>query len=167
MKTGALCSERILLGFSFHTFPGFHVHRSQLRKTDSGVEIRSKTTGSGPSEKTVPTISMSLSIDLPVEELLGASATFSVFPRESVGRSSPRHVDPKRDVDPEELGPLRVPMLTCFVPTPDPPILPFSSIFMALASRFSRTNASRILLVVFPFRGLGSGATQSTVHGCS
>ncbi|CAK9085255.1 Uncharacterized protein C1840.07c [Durusdinium trenchii] len=34
----------------------------------SGVEIRSKTTGSGPSEKTVPTISMSLSIDLPVEE---------------------------------------------------------------------------------------------------
>ncbi|CAK9091816.1 unnamed protein product [Durusdinium trenchii] len=42
----------------------------------SGVEIRSKTTGSGPSEKTVPTISMSLSIDLPVEELISALSFF-------------------------------------------------------------------------------------------
>jgi len=42
----------------------------------SGVEIRSKTLGKGVSEKAVPAITVSLSIDIPVEELLAALTYF-------------------------------------------------------------------------------------------
>jgi len=42
----------------------------------SGVEIRSKTLGKGAGEKAVPAITVSLSIDIPVEELIAALTYF-------------------------------------------------------------------------------------------